>query len=194
MVEDDEGDDDGAAAGPLRHSVYWIDTTAIKDTLCRIEPWRRVNHFPGMPISHQSRLAKNLARMWKAAPDEYAFFPRTWVLPADMTNFRAQFDAEGRSAKPFIVKPDAGCQGRGIFLTRQLEDVLKTDEGGTMVVQRYIRRPLLVDEFKSTYASTCSSSCNPLRIYLFNDGLTRLCTTKYVKPTTNSIGERCGCI
>merc|ERR1719247_1080074 len=59
--EEEEGPD-----GVLGANLYWIDTTAIKDTLCRIEPWQRVNHFPGMSnLARKSRLAKNLARMWK---------------------------------------------------------------------------------------------------------------------------------
>jgi predicted ATP-grasp superfamily ATP-dependent carboligase len=36
----------------------------------------------------------------------------------------------------FIVKPDASCQGKGIFLCRRLEDIPK-DKG--FIVQRYIR-------------------------------------------------------
>ena len=94
-VVDDEEEE--GADGTLGANLYWIDTTAIKDTLCRIEPWQRVNHFPGMSnLARKSRLAKNLARMWKLAPKEYSFFPRTWVLPADANDFRKQFDAEGK--------------------------------------------------------------------------------------------------
>jgi tubulin polyglutamylase TTLL6/13 len=43
---------------------------------------------------------------------EYSFYPRTWVLPGELSDFRAQFDNQGNSLgnKIFIIKPDTGCQ------------------------------------------------------------------------------------
>ena len=60
-------------------------------------------------------------RMQNAFKDEYSFFPRTWVLPADQNDFKGQFNK--KKAKTFIIKPTNMCQGRGIYLTRRFEDV-----------------------------------------------------------------------
>jgi tubulin polyglutamylase TTLL6/13 len=40
-------------------------------------------------LARKNHLGKNLARMAKQFPEEYGFFPATWVLPADMSDFRA---------------------------------------------------------------------------------------------------------
>jgi len=58
-------------------------------------------------------------------PKDFAFYPRTWILPTEMGDFRTQFDGKGKSSKVFILKPDAGCQGRGIFLTQDVSKVLR---------------------------------------------------------------------
>jgi hypothetical protein len=54
------------------------------------------------------------------------------------------------------VKPDGGCQGKGIFLTRSLDKILtmnkpdsnQSEPTNCCVVQRYIRKPLLIDGLK----------------------------------------------
>ena len=68
-------------------------------------------------------------RMQKFFPEEYKFFPQTWLLPAEYGDFRTQFTRavggktkKWRSRKTFISKPEAAAQGRGIFLSRNLED------------------------------------------------------------------------
>jgi tubulin polyglutamylase TTLL6/13 len=43
------------------------------------------------------------------------------------------------------VKPDASCQGRGIFLTKEPEVITPGDD---CVVQVYMRRPHLINGFK----------------------------------------------
>lgn len=44
-------------------------------------------------------------------PQEYKFFPKTWLMPQEAQQFRNQFlDKNGkpmRSKKTYIVKPDA---------------------------------------------------------------------------------------
>jgi hypothetical protein len=44
--------------------------------------------------------------------------------------------------RTFIVKPNASCQGKGIFLTRDLSEI---DFGNNYVVQRYMHRVCIGD-------------------------------------------------
>lgn len=73
-------------------------------------------------LARKNHLARNLMRMQKIFPDDYKFFPQTWLLPSEYPDYRGQF-AKKKNNKTFIVKPEASCQGRGIFLTRNLDDV-----------------------------------------------------------------------
>lgn len=45
--------------------------------------------------------------------------------------------AKLKRSKTFIVKPDTGCQGRGIYLTKNLKDVKPTER---MICQVYVAR------------------------------------------------------
>lgn len=57
--------------------------------------------------------------MSKKFPNDYNFFPKTWLLPADYSDFRLEVEKreQNNDSKCYIVKPEADCQGRGIFLT-----------------------------------------------------------------------------
>jgi tubulin polyglutamylase TTLL6/13 len=190
-------DDKGAAAD---WNVYWTDTSVAPERVMRMAPYQKINHFPGMSaICRKAALGRNVGRMQLLFPREYAFFPRTWVLPEDWSDFQAQF-AGGKGNKTFIVKPDNACQGKGIFLTRRWEDVAKlggsggsgSGQGEALVAQRYIHRPLLIDGFKfdlRIYALVLC--CAPLRVALYDEGLVRLCTEKYAEPTNRNLGKSC---
>jgi hypothetical protein len=94
-------------------NVYWIDVSSIHERFRSIQPWQIINHFPGMPnLARKNRMGQNLNRMLKLFPKEYAFYPRTWVLPGEISDFRQQFDSQGVALnnKIFIIKPDTGCQ------------------------------------------------------------------------------------
>ena len=109
----------------------------------------------------------------------------------ELADFRAQFDNQGNSIgnKIYIIKPDTGCQGRGIFLTRTYDQVPQHEN---VVAQLYIKKPLLLDGFKFDLRIYCLvSSVKPLRMYLFHDGLVRMCTEEYVKPTKANISNTC---
>ena len=68
-------------------------------------------------LARKNLLARNLMKMHAKFPQEYDFFPKTWVLPAEMCDFKAQFNNGKNKNQTFIYKPDSACQGRGIFLT-----------------------------------------------------------------------------
>ena len=130
----------GESASPLARSsvnIYWVDTASIQEYTRSLEPWQRINHFPGMPdIARKSRLAQNLDFMRRKFPGEFTFYPRSFVLPHEVSLFRDQFDKEtGKSKKTFIIKPDAGCQGRGIYLAKHIDQV---DTMNSCVAQHYI--------------------------------------------------------
>lgn len=76
-------------------------------------------------LSRKNNLCRNLMRMKKVFKDEYNFFPKTWILPSEMNEFKNQFGVKCKRGghKIFIVKPVHLCQGRGIFLVRKFEDV-----------------------------------------------------------------------
>ena len=52
-------------------------------------------------------------------PEDYNFFPNTYNLPHDYKELIAQ--AGEKRNRTYIVKPEASCQGKGIFLTRNPE-------------------------------------------------------------------------
>ena len=106
--------------------LYWCDNGVTVDRLYKMKSYQRINHFPGMyALARKDHLARNLNKMLKRFPEDYKFYPQTWLLPAEYGDFRKQFkeNTKGKAGrKTFISKPEASCQGRGIFLTRNLED------------------------------------------------------------------------
>ncbi|XP_076303863.1 tubulin polyglutamylase TTLL13-like [Lasioglossum baleicum] len=161
-------------------NLYWTDLSVSVERAKDMKRYQKVNHFPGMTeICRKDLLARNLNRMLKLYPRDYNFFPKTWCFPAD--HGEAMAYAKLRRSKTFIVKPDTGCQGRGIYLTRNLKDVKPAER---MICQVYVARPFLIDGYKfdlRIYALI--TSCDPLRVYVYNDGLTRFATSRYKEPT-----------
>lgn len=123
----------------------------------------------------------------KQYPKEYAFFPRTWVLPADQGDLLSYMKSKKKAA--FICKPQKGCQGKGgfrnwsltlsvllnaneksisnppkgIYITRK--PIIKDKESDSKYIyQQYIDKPLLIDGFKfDLRVYVLVTSCDPLR-------------------------------
>lgn len=182
--------DEDVESGSRKCHVYWVDVPTVMERTHQLHPWQRINHFPGMSnVARKSRLAQNLDRMRRTFPLEFSFYPRTWVLPAEWGGFKAEFDSHGKSTRTFIIKPDSGCQGKGIFLTQNLDRVDPID---SQVAQIYIRKPLLIDSLKfDLRVYVLVTSVIPLRVYVFKDGLARFCTEKYLHPSADNLDERC---
>lgn len=156
-----------------------------------MKPYQRINHFPGMyALARKNHLAMNLTRMQNRFPDDYKFFPQTWLLPAEFGEFKKQFGDQTKkyrkpNRKTFISKPEAAAQGRGIFLTRNLEDF---DPYEHYVVQRYLHKPFLIDKLKfDLRIYILLSGVDPLRIFFYKEGLCRLATCEYRSPNQNNL-------
>ncbi|XP_063077767.1 tubulin polyglutamylase ttll6 isoform X2 [Engraulis encrasicolus] len=150
--------------------------------------YQKINHFPGMSeICRKDLLARNMNRMLKLFPKDYNIFPRTWCLPADYSDFQAYTRA--KKYKTYICKPDSGCQGRGIFLTKSSKDI---KPGEHMICQVYVSRPFIIDGYKfDLRIYVLVTSCDPFRIFLYEEGLARFCTTQYNDPTNGNLDDVC---
>jgi tubulin polyglutamylase TTLL6/13 len=89
--------------------IYWSDVGMPKDKLNKMKPHQRINHYPGMyQLGNKNCMARNIARISKVFPDDFKFCPKTWVLPMEQLDFKAQFVSKKKN-KTFIVKPAANC-------------------------------------------------------------------------------------
>ena len=72
--------------------VWWTDSADQPETLAKMNPYQKINHFPGMfALSRENHLARNLKRLKREFPEYFKFFPPTWLLPAERGDFNAQF-------------------------------------------------------------------------------------------------------
>lgn len=76
-----------------------------------------------------------------------------------------------------ICKPDQMSQGKGIFLTHEIDSIPLEEQ---TVVQEYLNQPYLLDGLKfdiRLYVLVLSS--DPLKVYLHKEGLVRFATHLY---------------
>ncbi|XP_053810287.1 tubulin polyglutamylase TTLL13-like isoform X3 [Vidua chalybeata] len=169
-------------------TVCWTDSTVTLERLMEMKRFQKINHFPGMiELCRKDLLARNLNRMLRLFPKEYNIFPRTWCLPADYGDFHAYRSM--RKVRTFICKPDNSCQGRGIFITHHPEEI---KHGERMICQQYISEPFLIDGFKfDMRIYVLVTSCDPLKIFLYKEGLARFATMRYIDHSTRNLGDIC---
>lgn len=80
-------------------------------------------------------------------------------------------------------------QGKGIFLTRKIEDIDRTQH---CVVQRYISKPYLIDGLKfDLRIYVLVASVDPLSVYIYHEGLARFCTEPYIMPNKDNMEDVC---
>ncbi|XP_045382219.1 tubulin polyglutamylase TTLL6 [Lemur catta] len=156
--------------------------------MMEMKSYQKINHFPGMnEICRKDLLARNMSRMCKMFPKDFHFFPRTWCLPADWGDLQTY--SRSRKNKTYICKPDSGCQGRGIFITQTVKEI---KPGEDMICQLYISKPFIIDGFKfDLRIYVLVTSCDPLRIFVYNEGLARFATTTYSRPCTDNLDDIC---
>ncbi|NXQ60581.1 TTL11 polyglutamylase, partial [Anthoscopus minutus] len=157
----------------------------------------QVNKFPGMMETvRKITLSRAMRTMQDLFPAEYDFYPRSWILPEELplfvTQVRVMKDSNPSWKPTFIVKPDGGCQGDGIYLIKDPSDVRLTGsiQSRPAVVQEYICEPLLVDKLKfDIRLYVLLKSLEPLEIYIAKDGLSRFCTEPYQEPTLKNLHQ-----
>jgi tubulin polyglutamylase TTLL6/13 len=62
-------------------------------------------------LARKNNLGKHLNKMRKRFEKDYSFFPKTWMLPSEMSEFKSFYNGlQDKNQKTvFIVKPEASC-------------------------------------------------------------------------------------
>ncbi|XP_041329441.1 tubulin polyglutamylase TTLL4 [Pyrgilauda ruficollis] len=143
-----------------------------------IREHQKLNHFPGsFQIGRKDRLWRNLLKMQaRCGKKEFNFFPQSFILPQDIKLLRRAWE-EGASRQKWIVKPPASARGIGIQVIHKWSQLPKRRP---LLVQRYLHKPYLIGGKKFDLRIYVYVTCyDPLRVYLFKDGLVRFASCKY---------------
>jgi len=165
----------------VRKSNEWCGTWGKHmKSLCfkTLREYQKINHFPGtFQIGRKDRLWKNLFRlMAKFGKKEFGFIPRTYVLPQDNKLLRSAWE-KNCGKERWIVKPPASARGTGIKVIHKWTQIPKKCP---LVVQKYIADPYLINGNKfDLRLYVLVTSINPLRIYMYDNGLVRFASVKY---------------
>uniref|UniRef100_A0A8D0WF57 Tubulin polyglutamylase TTLL4 n=1 Tax=Sus scrofa TaxID=9823 RepID=A0A8D0WF57_PIG len=152
-----------------------------------IQEHQKLNHFPGsFQIGRKDRLWRNLSRMQsRFGKKEFSFFPQSFILPQDAKLLRKAWESGSR--QKWIVKPPASARGIGIQVIHKWSQLPKRRP---LLVQRYLHKPYLISGSKfDLRIYVYVTSYDPLRIYLFSDGLVRFASCKY-SPSMKSLGNK----
>ncbi|CAD5229334.1 unnamed protein product [Bursaphelenchus okinawaensis] len=166
-------------------SIYWHSQVHNDmKTFIRSQD-SKVNKFPGMTeLARKIALTQAIRSMRELFPEEYNFYPQSWILPSQYNSFKNY--STRNPNKWFIVKPDEGAQGVGIYLINQAEQLHSVKD--RLLIQEYLDEPyLLKDRLKFDFrVYAVIKSINPLSIYVAREGMARFCTEKYQKPTAGN--------
>ncbi|XP_022074937.2 tubulin polyglutamylase TTLL4 [Acanthochromis polyacanthus] len=139
---------------------------------------QKLNHFPGtFQIGRKDRLWRNLSKMQvRFGKQEFSFFPKTFILPQDIKLLRKAWEDSGSKQK-WIIKPPASARGMGIQVIHKWSQMPRKRP---LLVQKYLHKPYLISGNKfDLRIYVYVTSYDPLRIYIFSDGLVRFASCKY---------------
>ena len=196
-----------------KNTAMWVPTWREMEKLLAGDerlPTNLLSKFPQCcTVCNKRETAKMFHMCRKIDPAEFTFWPETYLLPGDMEALVSVFyeqkhrNAKGKKLKnkrkkknTFIIKPQDGAQGDGIFLVqtwKDLESKLAGKRQENFLAQRYLENPLTIEDKKfdlRVYLLITRLSPN-LEVWLCKEGMVRLCTEDYKKPKSSNLHNVC---
>lgn len=170
----------------LRANLIWklLKADKMSALIKKLNKYQRFNHFPcTWQLGRKDNLWRNYKIMKTAFPDDYDFVPETYILPEDQTEM---LNAINRNKEEmWLIKPVASSKGKGIRLMTNIDSIPKKS-----LVSNYIANPHIINNKKyDLRLYILITGFNPLKIYLYNEGLVRFACEEY-KMTDNHVHNR----
>ena len=119
--------------------------------------------------------------------DAFDIIPRFFKLPRDYDEFKK--DVERNPNRLYIQKPTNSSRGRGVKMILRPKDVPRDTKD--VLIQHYVDRPLLINRLKfDLRIYICATCMDPLRLYVYTDGLARFATEEYSEDKSD-LKNRC---
>ena len=152
--------------------LVWYDTLKDLDYFKFLNPWQVVNRIPSSYVlCRKVPFAYLLARIRRFFPQQFSFAPKTFILPFQIDSLKTVFE---KSQKTFIVKPDTGSFGLGIYFLNPGEEFHVQPESA--IAQEYIDSYTVDNRKFDLRLYALVASVIPLQIFLYHDGLARFCS------------------
>ncbi|CAI2370307.1 unnamed protein product [Moneuplotes crassus] len=175
-------------------NCLWINSSGKSYLYENLNRYQKINHFPhSYELTRKDRLAYNIGKMqMRFGEIDFDISPETYVLPDQFDDFYEQYKLlkkEVPERNMWIIKPAAGARGKGIYITDDIDDI---NEDSSNVVSRYITNPLLINGFKfDLRIYVCVTSYEPLRVYVYKEGLVRFASEQYEDYNEKNIQGSC---
>ena len=160
-----------------------------QETIKNMNCLQKVNHFPASwCIGRKDRLMRTIHTMRRLHPDEFNFHPEGFILPSDNFNLERVLKADAGKMRNkndkakflWIIKPVASSCGKGIKVISHDKALALCKEKKKLLVQRYLADPYLINKKKFDLRMyVLVTGADPLRVYVHEEGLTRLSTKDY---------------
>lgn len=178
-----------AAHSKVKYDLLWCGCET-DDAL----PATFQNRIPAIKfVCRKGPLCQLVNLMQDLFPGEFEFMPLSWPIPthyAEFCHYAFTLKESLKRNKYYILKPDEGSQGDGIYIFKSPTDITQGTLSRNSVVQTYIHNPLLIDNFKfDLRLYVLIAKLDPLEAYICKEGLARFCTEKYEKPSHKNIGK-----
>uniref|UniRef100_A0A1B0BDQ3 Tubulin polyglutamylase TTLL4 n=1 Tax=Glossina palpalis gambiensis TaxID=67801 RepID=A0A1B0BDQ3_9MUSC len=177
----------------LKKTNDWMGIWAkhMKSTSFKsIRPHQKINHLPGsFRIGRKDSCWKSLVKLKaKHGKKDFGFMPKTYIIPNDLGQLRKSWPKYAQRNVKWIIKPPAGARGTGIRVVDHWNQIPKRKP---LIVQKYIERPLLINSSKfDLRLYVLVTSINPLRVYMYHNGLARFASVKYSEKS-ETLNDRC---
>ena len=147
---------------------------------------QRLNHFAKSgQICTKDSLVRIMRRNKSTHGRVYDFIPETYMLPNEYNKFIKSYSEQRDDNTLWICKPTDLSRGQKIFIMKDIRELVYDCSS---VIQKYIHNPLLVGGYKfDLRIYVLVTSCHPLNIYLFEDGLSRFGTVPYAQHTYSDV-------
>lgn len=165
-------------------NLLWVGSSAQNYLYEGLNEYQRISHFPNsFEITRKDKMQVNISAMVEThGKDEFNFLPETFILPDQYNEFYTQYHKN--KFIMWIHKPCGSSQGKGIFLINSPNEIPVNEP---CIISRYIHNPLLINDLKfDVRIYVLVSSFDPLRIYIYDEGLARFACETYNPANRNN--------